>query len=171
MPHRRTCLLLAAATFVGGILAGGIIDRVFVGGPAWRTFGAEAWAQFSRHADLGSGLLAYPVEGIGGAALIIAAALSNYLDGNTRQVAPIPLYFAVAFSVTGLILTVKAAPIMLALGAPAPAIEPQRAFDEFFLWGLYLRGAADTLAFLAEICALSSLGRAGRPVATEGTPS
>ena len=144
---------------------------MFVGGPAWRTLGPEAWAQFSRHADLGSGLLAYPVEGIGAAALIVAAALSNYLDGKTRQVATIPLYLAVAFSVTGLILTHKAAPIMLALGAPAPAIESQRAFDEFFLWGLYLRGAADTLAFLAEIWALSSLGRAGRPVATEGMPS
>jgi len=30
------------------------------------------------------------------------------------------------------------------------------AFDEFFVWGLYLRGAADTLAFIALVWALAA---------------
>ena len=49
--------LLAGATFLGGILAGGAADRVIVGGPAWHALGAPAWAQYSRLADL----VAYPV--------------------------------------------------------------------------------------------------------------
>jgi hypothetical protein len=80
MPSARTRLLLAAATFVSGILAGGVVDRVVVGGPAWHELGAEAWAAYSRHADLGNGLVAYPVEAIGGALLIVSAAVSNYFD-------------------------------------------------------------------------------------------
>jgi hypothetical protein len=48
---------------------------------------------------------------------------------------------------------------MLSLAVPQSAAAVQRAFDEFFLWGLYLRGAADTLAFAALVCALASLYR------------
>ncbi len=170
MAHRRTRFLLAAATFTSGILAGGIVDRIFVGGPAWHALGAGAWVQFSRQADLGNGLIAYPLEGIGAALLIVAAAFSNYFDGEMREVAAAPLYLAVAFSLAGLALTLKAAPIMLELGAPEPASEVQRAFDEFYLWGLYLRGATDSLAFLSEVWALSTLGRAGALAATKGAP-
>ena len=35
MASARTRVLLAGATFLGGILAGGAVDRVIVGGPAW----------------------------------------------------------------------------------------------------------------------------------------
>lgn len=80
MPSARTRLLLAAATLVSGILAGGVVDRVIVGGPAWHELGAGAWAAYSRYADLGNGLVAYPVEAIGGALLIIAGAVSDYFD-------------------------------------------------------------------------------------------
>jgi hypothetical protein len=132
-----------AATFVAGVLAGGAIDRVIVGGPAWHELGADAWVQYSRRADLGSGVVVYPVEGIGAALLIIAATLSNYLDHKAPRRAALALYLAVAFSVIGLLLTVTAA--------------HQDAFDAFFLWGLYLRGSVDALAFLASVWALSLL--------------
>jgi len=101
------------ATFLSGILAGGAVDRVIVGGPAWHALGAPAWAQYSRLADLGSGLVAYPIEGIGSALLIIAAAISSHFDRAAARAVWLPLYFAVAFSVIGLLLTVKAAPITL----------------------------------------------------------
>ena len=162
MANMRTRLLVAAATLVSGILAGGIIDRVAVGGPAWHALGVEAWAQYSRRADLGSGLVAYPVEGIGAALLIVAAALSNYFDRGARQGAALPLYIAVAFSITGLLLTAKAAPIMLGLATPQPAVILRQAFDDFFVWGLYLRGAVDTLAFVALVWALSTLNQQTR---------
>jgi hypothetical protein len=67
------------------------------------------------------------------------------------------LYFALAFSIAGLLLTVKAAPIMLGLASSESAAAAQRALEEFYLWGLYSRGFADTLAFAALIWALSNL--------------
>ena len=113
----RTRVLLAAATFLSGILAGGAVDRAIVGGPAWHALGASVWAQYSRLADLGSGLVAYPIEGIGSALLIIATAISSHFDRAAARAVWLPLYFAVAFSIIGLLLTVKAAPIMLSLAA------------------------------------------------------
>jgi len=159
MSSTRTQLLVVAATLLSGVLAGGVIDRVIVGGPAWHELGTEAWAQFSRQADLGTGLVAYPVEGIGATLLILAAALSNYFDRNSRRGVTLPLYFAAACSIAGLILTAKAAPIMLSLASLKNGAEIERAFSEFFVWGLYLRGLVDTLAFIALVWALSNLQR------------
>jgi len=159
MASTRTRLLFVAATVLSGILAGGIIDRAIVGGPAWQELSTEAWAQYSRHADLGTGLVAYPIEGIGAALLIIAATLSNYFDRDMRRVVMIPLYCAVVFSVSGLLLTAKVAPVMLGLVEPQSTSAIQRAFDEFFLWGLHLRGATDTLAFIAMVWASSKMNR------------
>jgi hypothetical protein len=155
----RTRLLLLGATVLNGILAGGIVDRVILGGPAWRDLGAGAWAEYSRHADLGNGLIVYPVEAIGGTLLTIAGTLSNYFDHDINRAATIPLYFAIVFSISGLLLTAKAAPIMLGLGVPGPAAAIQHAFDGFFLWGLYLRGTTDALAFVALAWALATLKR------------
>jgi len=64
MSRARTILLLVPATLLGGVLAGSALDRVIVAGPAWHALGAAAWAEFSRHADLGTGRIAYPVEAI-----------------------------------------------------------------------------------------------------------
>jgi len=155
----RTRLLLVGATILNGILAGGIVDRVIVGGPAWRDLGAGTWAEYSRHADLGNGLIAYPVEAIGGALLTIAGTLSNYFDHNINRAATISLCCATVFSIAGLILTAKAAPIMLGLAAPESGAAVQPALDEFFLWGLYLRGTTDSLAFVALTWALATLNR------------
>ena len=97
-PSARTRLLLLRATLVSGILAGGVVDRVVVGGPAWHELGAEAWAAYSRHADLGNGLVAYPVQAIGGALLIISAAVSNYFDRDIASMTTIPLSCGAVFS-------------------------------------------------------------------------
>jgi hypothetical protein len=132
---------------------------VIVGGPAWHALGAPAWAQYSRLADLGTGLVAYPIEGIGSALLIIAAAVSSRFDRAVTHAVSRPLYLAVAFSVIGLLLTVKAAPIMLGLAAAHSPAAVERAFDEFHFWGLYLRGFVDVLAFAASVWALSNLGQ------------
>jgi len=73
------------------------------------------------------------------------------------------LYLAAAFSVLGLFFTVKAAPIMLGLNSALPSAEVQRSFDQFFFWGLYLRGAADGLAFIAGVCALAHSHHIAKP--------
>jgi hypothetical protein len=157
MPSTRTRLLLAAATLLSGILAGSVVDRVVVGGPAWHELGAEAWAAYSRQADLGNGLAAYPIEAIGGAILILAAAVSHYFDRDATFSEAIPLYCAVLLSLATLALTVKAAPIMLSLAVPQSAAAIRHAFDEFFLWGLYLRGATVVLTFVAVTWSLCRL--------------
>jgi hypothetical protein len=156
----RTRVLLAAASLTGGILAGGIVDRVIVGGPAWQQIGIGTWAQFSRHADLGAGLVAYPVEGIGATLLSIAAAISYYFDRIRRRGVAIPMYLAALLYIVGLVVTAKAAPIMLGLSAPQSTDALSQVFDDFYFWGLYLRGATDLLAFLAQIWAFASLSGA-----------
>jgi hypothetical protein len=139
-----------------GILAGTVVDRALVGGPAWHALGVETWAQFSQRADLGTGLIAYPIEAIGAALLLIAALVSSRSDAYGRGSTTTTLVAAIALSFLGLIVTAKAAPIMLSLKTAEPAEDLQRAFDDFFLWGLYLRGAIDVLAFAAATWALSA---------------
>lgn len=156
-PYPRTRYLLAAATIMSGILAGAVVDRALVGGPAWHALGAEAWAQFSRRADLGPGLIAYPIEAIGATLLLVAAAVSAHFERCARIGLALPLAAAVTFSLLGLLLTLKAAPIMLSLGSAEPAVPLQHAFEAFFFWGLYVRGAVDVLTFFAAVWALSSL--------------
>jgi hypothetical protein len=87
--------------------------------------------------------------------------VSNYFDRNAPRGLALPLYCAAAFSVVGLLITVKAAAIMLALGRLQSKASLKNAFDQFYLWGLYLRGSVDTLAFLATVWALSRLTAAG----------
>jgi hypothetical protein len=113
---------------------------------------------------LGWNIAAVPILefrlGIVTALLTLAAIASNYLDGNRRRRTVLPLDCAAGLLIAGLLLTVKAAPIMLSLAEPHGVAFIQRAFDEFFVWGLYLRGTADTLAFAALVWALSDLHRA-----------
>ena len=156
MPDARTRYLLAAATFTSGILAGTVVDRMLVGGPAWHALGAEAWGQFSRRADLGTGLVAYPAEAVGTALLLIAALVSSRFDRNRGERMTGPLVAAVALSILGLLITAKAAPIMLSLRTVQSPAALLRAFDDFFLWGIYLRGAVDVLTFVAAVWALSA---------------
>ena len=74
-----TRALLVGATLATATLAGGFIECAFVGLPAWRQLGPEAWAQglgpslgrVQRHADLGNGLVIYPFAAIFGAVLTL----------------------------------------------------------------------------------------------------
>ena len=79
--------------------------------------------------------MAYPLQAIGGAILIISAAVSNYFDRDAGSMTTVPLYCAVVFSLVGLVLTAKTAPIMLGLAAAQSPSATQDSFDEFFLWG------------------------------------
>ena len=64
-----------AATIVNGLLAGGNVDRAIVARPAWGQIGFAAWADYSRHADLGNGQWFYPVMALGGTLLSVLAAI------------------------------------------------------------------------------------------------
>ena len=102
--------------------------------------------------------MAYLVQAIGGALLIISAAVSNNcFDRDAVFMTTVSLYLAIVFALVGLLLTAKAAPIMLGLAVPQSPSAIQHALDEFFLWGLYLRGTTIVLTFAAVTCSLACL--------------
>src|SRR5258708_34847686 len=154
MMSSRTCHLLVAATVMSGLLAGGNVDRAFVAMPAWQHVGAPAWAAFSRQADLGNGLVLYPIEAIGGFLLILAATVSLHLDRAARGHVALPLYAAALLAAAGLVCTLKAAPIMLSISRSDEPAALQQALDGFHFWG-NIRGLFQGLAFFATVWALA----------------
>lgn len=158
MLSTATRILLVLAAFLAGLLAGGDLDRAFVAMPAWQEVGAVAWAQFSRHADLGNGLFLYPFEAFGSTLLTLAAALCFHFDRTAPRAAAVPLYAACVLAVGGLGFTVKAAPIMLGIGELDDPIALQAAFEGFWYWGNW-RAVCQVLAFMAQLVALAMLWR------------
>ena len=150
---------VVTATAVSGLLAGTNIDRLIVQMPAWEQVGVLAWATYSREADLGNGLILYPLEAIGSALLTASAAVAFYSDRTAPRSAAIPIYAAVVLVLGGLLATTQAAPNMLNLreiGNDPAAL--QRAFDGFNWWGT-VRAVFQVLAFGANLWALVSVLR------------
>jgi hypothetical protein len=157
MASSVTISLVVAATAVSGLLAGTNIDRLFVQMPAWEQEGVLAWATYRRKADLGNGLVLYPLEAIGGALLTVCAAVAFYFDRTAPRSAAVPIYAALVLVLGGLLATTQAAPYMLSLreigNDPAGL---QRAFDGFNRWGM-VRVVFQVLAFGANLWALVSV--------------
>ena len=153
-------LRIALVLIVVGQLLGTIADslaRTLVEMPAWRHLGPEAWAAFSRNADLGNGRIMYPLAGIGGTLLILAAAITFRLSSRRPLVVAIPLYGAALMAICVMLTTTQAAPIMLGLhriGNDPTAL--RRAFEEFYRWDS-IRAVFGALAGCAEIWALVAL--------------
>jgi hypothetical protein len=122
--------------------------------PAWRKVGVQAWAAYSRHADLENGFFLYPIEAIGGAVFTIAAAVSFQFDSTAPASPILPICLSVALVLAGLLATVKAAPIMMSVRRISDDTSAlQKAFNGFRRWG-NVRGVFQILAFLANIWAL-----------------
>jgi hypothetical protein len=151
-----TRALMIAATLVSGWLAGGNIDRAFVAMPAWQEVGAVAWAEFSRHADLGNGLILYPLEAIGGAILTVSAATRLHFERNVSRSAALTLDASAALTIAGLAFTLKAAPAMRSIREATDVTALQSAFEVFWYWG-NLRGACQVLAFVLQLGAIALL--------------
>jgi len=152
----RTLLFVAAVA--NGILVGGGIDRALIGFPAWRAAGPQAWATFSRRADLGNGRVWYPLWAFAGMLCSVAAAV-----GVTYWIAPpssaftIAIYAGALFTIGGLLLTLKAAPIMLGLRANNnDTAVLQHAFEGFSYWS-YWRLASQFIGWIATLYALMTL--------------
>lgn len=128
--------------------------RLVVEMPAWRRVGVVAWAEFSRHADLGNGLLAFPAVAIGAALLSVLALVTYRIGGAEPRSAALPIYAGAVCVAAGMVTTAFAAPNMLRLrnvGQDTAAL--QRAFEGFQLWG-GIRSVVQTLAFIASVWAL-----------------
>ncbi len=171
MTSARTSCLLAAATVLSGWLAGAALDRSAVGVPVWQALGPEAWAHFSDRAFFGTGLTMDAAVGVAAAAVIIAAAASATFDRNGDGAMPVSLIIAVVFSLLGLLFTAKAANLVQLLAAPQPAADLQPIFDEYLIWGVDFRAAADAVAFVAVVWALSGLGAFAPSRALRGPPN
>lgn len=153
----RTSLFLIVAALLLGSLANGL-TRTLVEMPAWRQLGAEAWAAFSRRADLGNGEIMYPLAGIGQTVLILAAAIAFRLSPRRPLSVGMPLYGAALMVICVMLTTTQAAPIMLSLhriGDDPAAL--QQAYEGFYRWDS-IRAVFGALAGCAEILALVSLG-------------
>lgn len=150
--------LILGASVMNGALAGGGINRALVHMPAWRHVGPVAWAHFSRFADLGlNAMILYPLEAVTGLVLSAATAILFYRTRGGARAAAIPIYAAAGFSAGGLLLTLKAAPILLSvrhLGEDSASL--QRAFDGFEFWGDW-RTVSQVLAFFANLASLAAL--------------
>jgi hypothetical protein len=136
----------------------GTMNRTLVEMPAWRHLGVEAWAAFSRGADLGNGTILYPLAGIGGLALILAAAIVFHFGSRRPWWAAIPVYGSALLAICVMLTTTQAAPIMLSLhriGNDPRAL--QQAFDGFYRWDS-IRTVIGTLEGCMEIWALVALG-------------
>ncbi len=136
-----------------GSFAGGF-NRTLVEMPAWRHLGPEAWAAFSRFADLGNGRIIYPVAGIGGTLLTLAAAVAFRISRRRPLWAAIPVYGAALMDICVLLLTTQAAPVMLSLqhGGTNPALL-QKASEGFYRWDS-IRAVFGTLGDCAAIWSL-----------------
>ena len=156
---------LVIATVVVAAFGASIVDRAIVATPAWRALGPAAWAAYSRHADLGNGVVVYAIYGVGLAVLTLAAAISYRFDRATPRSAGPPIYLAALCAMGVIATTIKAAPIMLGvpdLGNDVAAL--QDAFDQFTFWGLYIRGALATVALLAGVWALAVYPKTRRAI-------
>jgi hypothetical protein len=155
---RAVTRALIIGTIVVGAFGSAMVDRAIVATPAWGQLGPEAWATYSRYADLGNGRIVYSIYGIGLAVLAIAAAISYRFDRDAPRRASTPIYLAALGAIGVIATTIKAAPIML--GVPDLDSDAlQHAFDQFTLWGVYMRGALGALALLASIWALAAYPR------------
>lgn len=136
----------------------GTMNRTLVEMPSWRHLGVAAWAAFSRGADLGSGRIIYPIAGIGGLALILAAAVVFRLGRRRPWYIAVPVYGSALMAICVLLTTTQAAPIMLSLhriGNDPRAL--QQAFEGFYRWDS-IRAVIGTLEGCLEIWALVALG-------------
>ena len=157
---REKMLRIAVSLIVVEQLVGtiaGNLARTLVEMPAWRHLGAEAWAAFSRSADLGNGKIMYPLAGIGGTVLILAAATAFRLSPRRPWSVAIPLYGAALMAICVMLTTTQAAPIMLSLyriGDDPAAL--RQAFEGFYRWDS-IRAVFGALEGCAEIWALVAL--------------
>jgi len=152
--------LTAVAALVGGALAGGYIDRALVQMPAWKRLGARRWSEYSRQADLRNGLAVYPAEAFGGLILSAAAAVMLHREDAPRP-ARTAACAAAALAAGGLLVTAKAAPIMLSMRDAEAKSDAAvgAAFERFDRWGR-LRGVLQVCAFVANVMTLQLLHHA-----------
>jgi hypothetical protein len=104
-----TLWLLLIALLVNGLLAGASMDQSIKQLPARHRIGVVAYSEYSKAADLGNGLIFYPVLGIGAALIALVAAVVGILNQPSGQ-AMIALWVVIALTLAHSAATSRAAP-------------------------------------------------------------
>jgi hypothetical protein len=122
-----TTWMLIATTVVTGVGAGATLDQAIKQLPARHRIGPSAYADYVRAADLGNGLIWYPILGIGTTLVTLATVLVGFLhDRNGATTAG--LYAIAAGLAVQLGASVRAAPTLLGLKKGA---DPAATLDKF----------------------------------------
>ena len=157
MKARIVLWVAVAATIVNGLLAGGNVDRAIVARPAWSQIGLAAWADYSRHADLGNGQWFYPMMALGGTLLSLLAAVLFLSNSRMPRRASWPMLSAAAFMIVCLPISFRAAPFIQSLrhlGNQDVALL-SRAFIGSFFWGRF-QMALHVAGFFANIWSIAA---------------
>jgi hypothetical protein len=145
--------LIALATAMNGLLSGLNVDTALVKLPARRRIGAVAYATFARGNDLGNGLVAYPLLGVGAALLTLLATALAYADRSRVEVLLL-LSLASLLSLLHTFTTTRAAPVMLSLkDAPDDEAILTAKLDRFARWHA-VRATFQVVAFFVLLWAL-----------------
>lgn len=165
-----TAGLIIAAAIVSGLF-GSELDRALVATPAWRSLGVQAWADYSRVADLGPGDIVYPIGGILSWGLVFAAALGYRRDRSAPAQAGRPIYLAALAALGALLTTLVAAPVIQHVGVVSDndTAALHHAFETFTLWGVYLRGICFAAMFACTVWALVAYFRHQPPSGDDAT--
>lgn len=126
-----TMALVTASLVANGLLTGATLDQAIKQLPARKTIGVVAYSDYSRAADLGYGLVWYPVLGVGTAVLSVvtgAVGLVQHVSG-AQSAALIALIIG---SVAHMGSTALAAPVNISQRRAAGDAEAlSRIFDRF----------------------------------------
>jgi hypothetical protein len=147
--------LLLAAVAANGIAAGATLDQAIKQLPARRRIGAPAYLSYVRAADMGNGLIWYPVMGVGATLVTLAAVTATLLAHPTAGQAA-----AVAAAAAGTLAhtaaTSRAAPTLLALRRGEHTAEATAAILDRFATINALRAAAVVATLAATTWALAA---------------
>jgi len=128
---------LVLLAFIPHAILGAIgIDRLMVQIPGWYRVGPQVFATYARATDLGNGKFLYPLLGIGGPVLTLAALAAALVQHAPTQLV-ILLVVAVALCVLHSVTTARAAPAMLRVGrvgSDEAALSPL--LDRFVGWSI-----------------------------------
>jgi hypothetical protein len=142
-------LLITAATLLTGLLAGGSVDRYIVQVPAWRHLSILTWAEYTRYAEFGNGLVLYPFEVLGSFILLFTTSAVVLIHKIRFRYIALPVHLATIFATIGVIFTLFSFPIMLRIQSMGNnELLVQHAFEKYHFWGL-LRAIAQILSFFA----------------------
>lgn len=147
-----TEILAVLAVLTGGPAAGMPVDRSIVALPAWRRLNVEAWAEFSRYADLGNGLYLYPAVGVSTWLLSMATAIVYSIQDGPPEAAAV-VYAAAVVALIPVFATTRAAPNMLKVRDTHDVAELTTAFTGFRNWN-NVRAVGQALGFALNVWAL-----------------